>query len=174
MTAQYWTKTGYDMWMLGPLTDIRLKNLTTGEEIPVVIKIPEGFHAVMMPAIDKKHKNKAPKKRKTKKKRPACLKKYKTRAKNKSKYQGVKPTAKGKFVATYWNPKTKNCKNLGVFDNEIYAAAQVMQALGRFQEYDALMDEYNNNLGPEQFPVADKTDKAVVTGGMQTGDFEGA
>ena len=42
MTAQYWTMTGFDIWRLGPIGEVELENLVTGEKLACVIKIPEG------------------------------------------------------------------------------------------------------------------------------------
>ena len=178
MTTDYFSINGFDIWHRTEATAHQLKNLHTGETL-VFKEIPKKFQPVIMPegAIEQQAKKKTkvtnPRKTKTKAKRPQCLQKYKRASKKKSKYKGVKKNENGKFTAWYWDKKKQRSIFLGsTFDNEIYAAAQVMKALGRTEEYNKLIVEYNGTLGPEQFPPEDKTVQISVTGGNQTGDID--
>jgi len=153
MTAQYWTITGYDMWMLNKREVFDFKNLTTDEVITCGSATEvndQKFLPVTMPKV-KKTKTKV-KKHAVKKttKKPKAEKSSRRGPRARSKYKGVSPSkTAGKFRAAFWD-KEKGNVYLGTFNSELLAAAAYEEHIGNKKEAKRLRNEYEEgNCRPE-------------------------
>jgi hypothetical protein len=171
MTAQFWTRTGKEVFVLEEIMTYRLKNYVTGETILLenTSEISEKkFLPMIVANIKTGRKKKRPvqtgKKKIKKPKDSATKKSIINRTKNK--YKGVRTFGPGKFGAQYYDKDKKKVIHIGTFKDELLAAAAVQQKLGNLEEARRLLKEYK------------KDDRAAsnikVTGGMQAGDFPGA
>jgi hypothetical protein len=162
MTAQFWTRTGKEVFVLEEIMTYRLKNYVTGETILLenTLEISEKKFLPMMVANIKTGRKKKRSVQTGKKK----IKKLNNSTKNK--YKGVRTFGPGKFGAQYYDKDKKKVIHIGTFKDELLAAAAVQQKLGNLEEARRLLKEYK------------KDDRAAsnikVTGGMQAGDFPGA
>jgi len=147
MKALYWTTNGIDMWRVAERRVFEFKNLDTGKVVRcggAAGVIDAKFVPVTMPDIRRR-----PAGPETKAKTEGAEKNTAGTGKasrKKSNYKGVRCEGR-KYSGQYWDKKEHKLKYLGMFEDELLAAAAVQEAAGNKKEAMRLREEYAEGDG---------------------------
>jgi len=159
----FFTMTGYDVWaVVAVKTMVDLRNATTGEKVTI-----EKGDGRFKPAEIRiaEHKIRANKKAEVKKKSPVQNKpdaESSPHRKKTSEYKGVSKNKDGKFSAAYWDGANKKPVHLGVFRDELLAAAAFQDHIGNKKEAEKLRADYQEGDG---LPEPQSRTISVTAGG---------